>query len=385
MTTTTRTPVIDGDGHIVEPVGLWDQYLEKRYREAAYSALYAHDFPGGGTSLVLNGKTIIRGVQAIAHVSKPGGAFFDKTIHEGQPGGWDPHARMKDMDTDGVDIAVLYPSWAHCLVAVDDVALATRMARAYNTWLADYCRASPDRLVGVAVVPLQDMHCAVGELRHAVKDLGFKAVMVRPNKRRPGGFLHQPFYDPLWREAQEMGVAIGFHPFPFPDLEGPFSVVDHQVPHNLSLCNIAHLPIDNMVTMMHLIMGGLLDRFPKLQVVFLESYVGWSLMWMDRLDKYYVMGGGNYAALGRTRPSEILARQAYISFEPGERSLPLIAEALGPDRIIWASDYPHFDATFPGIVKELREGIASLPETVQRKILGENAARLYRLPVSVAR
>src|SRR5581483_4325449 len=111
-----------------------------------------------------------------------------------------------------------------------------------------------------------------------------------------------------------------------------------------------------------------------------ESYGGWALMWVDRLDKYFVQSGYRDRGEVKTPPREIFARQVYVSFEPDERSLPLIAEALGPDNILWASDYPHFDATFPGVVRELHETIAGLPEGTRRKILGENAARFYGLP-----
>jgi predicted TIM-barrel fold metal-dependent hydrolase len=373
------TKTIDADGHIVEPADLWDRYLPARLREGARAALSTQEYPDGGTSLVLEGRTIIRRIQATSFVGRRAGTFSDLSLHEGQAGGWDPKARLADMDLDGIDTAVLYTSWAHVLVAVRDYALAAAMARAYNDWLADYCRADPGRLHGVALVPLQDVPVAVRELRRAVSELGFKAVMVRPN-RHAGRFLHDPHFDPFWREAEALDVPIGFHPFPFPDLDGAFPIVDSQIPDRLTLSSISHLPIDNMLTMMHLVMSGTLERFPRLRVAFLESYGGWALMWVDRLNKYFVQSGYQDRGDLKTAPGEIFARQIYISFEPDERSLPLIAETLGADNILWASDYPHFDATFPGVVRELKETVERLPEAVQRKIIGENAARFYRLP-----
>lgn len=374
-----KVAVIDADGHIVEPADLWDRYVEAPHREAANRALSTRSFPDGGTNLVLEGRTIIRGIQATSFVSQRSGTFVDRRLEDGRAGGWDPHARLGDMDTDGIDTAVLYTSWAHVLVAIQDYALAAVMARAYNHWLADYCNAAPERLYGVALVPLQDVPAAVRELRYAVERLGFKAVMVRPN-RHAGRFLHDPHFDPFWREAETLDVAVGFHPFPFPDLDGPFAIVDTHVPDRMKFSGISHLPIDNMVTMMHLVMSGTLDRFPRLRVAFLESYGGWSLMWVDRLNKYFDQSGYKERGEVKALPSEIFARQIYISFEPDERSLPLIAETLGVDNILWASDYPHFDATFPGVVRELKETVETLPLAAQRKIIGENAARFYRLP-----
>jgi predicted TIM-barrel fold metal-dependent hydrolase len=379
MTTAIATKTIDADGHIVEPADLWDRYLPAHLRDAARAALSTREYPDGGTSLVLEGRTLIRRIQATSFVSRKAGTFSDQSLHEGQAGGWDPKARLADMDLDGIDTAVLYTSWAHVLVAVRDYALAAAMARAYNDWLADYCRADPGRLHGVALVPLQDVPAAVRELRRAVTELGFKAVMVRPN-RHAGRFLHDRHFDPFWREAEALEVPIGFHPFPFPDLEAAFPIVDSQIPDRLTLSSISHLPIDNMLTMMHLVMSGTLERFPGLRVAFLESYGGWALMWVDRLNKYFVQSGYQDRGDLTVSPAEIFARQIYISFEPDERSLPLIAETLGADNILWASDYPHFDATFPGVVRELKETVEGLPEAVQRKIIGENAARFYRLP-----
>src|SRR5581483_4025081 len=143
VTTAIATRTIDADGHIVEPADLWERYLPAPLREAARAAVALRDYPEGGTSLVLEGRTLIRQIQATSFVSTRAAAFFGRSLQEGRAGGWDPQARLPDMDLDGIDTAVLYPSWAHVLVGLRDRALAAALARAYNDWLADYCKAGP--------------------------------------------------------------------------------------------------------------------------------------------------------------------------------------------------------------------------------------------------
>ena len=138
----------------------------------------------------------------------------------------------------------------------------------------------------------------------------------------------------------------------------------------------AGFPIDSMVTLTHLIFAGVLERFHDLQVIVLESSGGWIYSWLERLEHHQKL-------LPSLRPGvkrgalEQFHDQVWVSFDPDEKTLPAMVQLLGDDRFVWASDYPHFDATFPGATRELREVIAPLPADSQRRILGENARRLY--------
>jgi predicted TIM-barrel fold metal-dependent hydrolase len=121
-----------------------------------------------------------------------------------------------------------------------------------------------------------------------------------------------------------------------------------------------------------------MERHARLRFVFLEAGGGWAPYWLYRLDEQ-VHGFGGFCPQMRLRPSEYFARQCWVSFEVDEPTLPALVPFVGEDRIVWGSDYPHHDATFPGALKELREVIAPLPQATQAKILGANAAALYRL------
>ena len=281
---------------------------------------------------------------------------------------------IPDMDLDGIDAAFLYPSLCLGFGGVEDPALAAALYRAYNRWLADYCKPYPDRLFGVAMLPLQSIEAAIDEMRFARKDLGFRAGFIRPN---PYGGRHvdDPWYDPLWKAAAELGVPVGFHPLAMWDMPGATLHFDFP---DISYAAAAGFTLDSMLTLTHLIFSGVLDRFRDLQVIVLESSGGWVYTWLERLAHHMKILPSLRPAVKRGA-IEQFHDQVWVSFDPDEKALPAMVGLLGDQRFVWASDYPHFDATFPGATAELREVIAPLPEESQRRILGENARRLYRI------
>jgi predicted TIM-barrel fold metal-dependent hydrolase len=164
--------VVDADGHILEPLDLWDNYIEPRFRNRAPRIVKEAD---GKERLVIEEQTLgskERGIGAIGGVGARQGVVADDTMEykQGKLGGFDPHARIPDMDTDGIDAAFLYPSMGLFAGAVHDPALAGALCRAYNRWLADYCKPYPDRLFGVAMLPMQSVEHAIGEMKFARKE-----------------------------------------------------------------------------------------------------------------------------------------------------------------------------------------------------------------------
>jgi predicted TIM-barrel fold metal-dependent hydrolase len=281
---------------------------------------------------------------------------------------------MADMDSEGIDQAVLYPTIALYAAAIDDPAAAVAVARAYNDWLAGYCAHAPHRLFGAALLPLQDPAAAVDELRRAVTELGFPAAFVRPNPCAERSLPHRA-YEPLWTAAEELGVPIGIHEgssviVPTLGADRPFNpLILHAVSHSF----------EQMLACAQLIAFGVFERHPGLRCVFLESSGGWAPFWLERLDEQAGSFGG-YCPDLRLTPSEYFARQCAISFEVDERTLPALVPFVGAERIVWGSDYPHHDATFPGAVKALRHTLAPCTTATQVKVLGLNARQLYGLP-----
>jgi predicted TIM-barrel fold metal-dependent hydrolase len=361
--------VVDADGHVVEPMGAWEGLPQGiRPRISADRSGYEH---------VVVGDTEILAVP-LGNLARPGSTFDDpasfRPLAEALPGGWDPVARLRDMDAEGIDQAVLYPTIGLYFSVVDDPAAATALAAAYNDWLASYCATDPRRLFGAAMLPLQDAAAAARELRRAVSELGFVAGFVRPNPCR-GRSLSDRAYDALWAVAEELDVPIGIH-------EGSSVIVPtlgSDRPFNPLVLHAVSHPFEEMLACAELIAFGVLERHPRLRCIFLEASGGWVPFWLERLDEQAESFGGFCPGMAR-RPSEYFARQCAVSFEIDERTLPALAPFVGDTRIVWGSDYPHHDATFPGAVDAIRATVAPCPTAVQAKILGVNARRIYRLP-----
>jgi predicted TIM-barrel fold metal-dependent hydrolase len=361
--------VVDADGHVVEPRATWEPVPEK-YRPRI-------EADRNGFEHVVVGDTEILAV-ALGTLATPGARFSNaddiRPLEDAWPGGTDPVARLADMDTEGIDRAVLYPSVGLYFWALDDPGAALAIARAYNDWLAGCCAADPDRLFGAAMVPVQDPAGAAGEIRRAHDELGFPAAFVRPNPCC-GRSLSDRAYEPIWAAAEEIGMTIGVH-------EGSSVIVPtlgSDRPFNPFILHAVSHPFEEMLACAQLIAFGVLDRHPDLRVVFLEASGGWVPFWMERLNEQ-AESFGAFCPEMKLAPSEYFARQCWISYEIDERTLPALVPFIGADRIVWGSDYPHHDATFPGAVAALRRTLAPLDDDSRARILGQNAAELYRLP-----
>jgi predicted TIM-barrel fold metal-dependent hydrolase len=297
------------------------------------------------------------------------------SYEDAQPGGFDPRLRLADMDREGIDVAVLYPSLGLNFWAIIDHDAATSLARAYNDWLAEYCSAAPDRLFGAAMVPWQSPAASVAELRRAHDQLGMQAVFLRPNPCLGRTVVH-PAHEPFWAAAEELGMTVGIH-------EGSSNTIEtlgsDRLPFNPLVLHAVSHAFEQMLACAQLIAEGVMERHADLRFVFLEAGGAWAPYWLWRLDEQ-VGGFGGYCPEMTLTPTEYFTRQCWISFEIDEPSLPALAPIIGAERIVWGSDYPHHDSTFPGAVAKLRKTIAGLPAHTQARILGGNAVDCYRLP-----
>jgi len=360
--------VIDADGHVVEPLVAWES-APVGHRP------HIHRDDAGYEHVVVGDQEIL--AVSLGLLATPGSDMArDKRIplEDALPGGSDPVKRLADMDIEGIDVAVLYPSIGLNCWAIHDPAAAVSLAKAYNEWLASYCQTDRTRLYGAAMVPLQDPAEAARELRRAHDELGFPAAFVRPNPVG-GRILADRAQEPVWEAAEELGMTIGVH-------EGSSVIIPtlgDDRPFNPLLLHAVSHPFEEMLACAQLMVFGVMERHPELRFVFLESGGGWGPFWMYRLDEQ-LSGFGGFCPEMKLAPSEYFARQCWISFEVDEPTLPALLPFAGEDRVVWGSDYPHHDATFPGAVTELRKTIAPLAAEVRAKILGGNARSLYRLP-----
>jgi predicted TIM-barrel fold metal-dependent hydrolase len=318
---------------------------------------------------------------------------------EVRPAAYDARARLGDMSADGIDQSVLYPTMLLGIQSHPDLEFAEIQCQAYNNWVSDHVAESDGRLFAVAVLPQQDIDRTAHEIRRVADKPGMVGVFIRPNPTADWKPFSDPVYDPIWRAASECGLPVGLHPFLAADLPGAciglrinrLGTSAMPVPNDrmgVTVTNFDNVyftqaianPFDMMNSMAFLLAGGVCERFPDVRLIFLEANGGWLVPWLERLDHHAEVFSWDVPSL-KMRPSEYFKRQCWISFDADESTLAFTARSplCGADRIIWASDYPHPDAKFPGVTAELTESIESLPEEDQRRIAGDNAVALYGL------
>lgn len=358
--------IIDIDGHVREADDLWARYLESPFRARAPQV-----------EKVANGQMLFR-LEGERHHRRPDETPF-RIKQDGSPANenrhlaTDPKDRLKAMDRDRIERGLLFPSAGLYLASVQEETYAAALCRAYNNWLYDYCGAERKRLMGAGVVPVQDIKLAVEETRRVVNELGFKGIFVRPNPIK-GRTIDDPYYDPLYKTIQDLGVPLLIH-------EGsgaflPTAGAERFAGQWFFTHTISH-PFEQMLASLSLVCKGTLDRHPELQVVFLEAGAGWLPYWLWRMDEHHEILPFQVPWL-KMKPSDYFRRQCFISFEADETRLGEVIDSIGADRVVFASDYPHWDATFPGVTDMILER-TDLSIDTKRKIMGENAARLLRL------
>ena len=369
--------VIDADGHIIEPASLWRDHIAAEFRDRAPQL---EDWAFG---VYLDDVEIntwaVREPEATDDARARRKERILGTYREIYPVAaardFDATSRVDDMDVEGVDAAFLYPSFGLFALADDrvDAALAAAVARAYNEWLAEYCRNHEGRLYPIAMVPLQDPAAAAREAAYAVGELGHRGVFVRPNPVG-GRNWDDPAFDPLWATMNELNVPLGLHEGGRPNLPQLGERFE-----NLEQRHICSHPMEQMSSCVSLVYGGVLERFPRLRVVFLEAGCGWVPFWLERMDEHYENGlKRNYGASAtlKMRPSEYFQRQCYVAADAEESFLAHVIDVLGDDRIVFSTDYPHPDSKFPHAVDSFL-GLDDVAAESKRRILWDNALELY--------
>ena len=276
-------------------------------------------------------------------------------------------SRLEAMDQEGIDFSVLFPTTSFGMTKIIEREYAVAYARAYNDFAAEVCRQSP-RLSAVALLPFQDVEAAVAEANRAVTELGLAAIAVGTQGMKE--HLGSQTYWPIYEEIERLNVPLCVHN----RREGPAG--DHRFDSFLYMHTVGR-PVETVIQFVGLIYGGVPERFPHLRVGFLECGVGWVPYWIERMDEEWEKRGKVEAPLCKERPSDyILNRDWFFAAEPEEGMLPYVIDRIGAEKVLFASDYPHWDGIFPHVVSTIR-GREDLTQEVKQQILGDNAKRFY--------
>jgi predicted TIM-barrel fold metal-dependent hydrolase len=334
-------PIVDADGHVTESNEQIAKYLDEPYRRRPLTfSLYPWD-------------------------------GWDRRML-GTLGDWagDASSWLTALDRGGVETTVLYPTLGLFLSFLKDRAWAVAVCRAYNTFLSEQFVRVSARLQAVALLPVQDPEAAALELRRAVRELGLVGGMLAADGNH---LLGDTCFTPVYEEAQRLGVMLGVHASGS-HLGG--AGVD-LFPRFIQAHTVSH-PFGQMRQLTSIVFEGIPERFPSLRLAFLEAGAGWAPYWMERMDDEYAKRAAEAPALRRKPSDYVRGGNIYFSCEADEWLLPQAMKLVGESQIVFASDFPHWDNSYPASIDEIRDR-GDLTDVQKKKLFADNARRLYGL------
>ena len=364
---------VSADGHVVEPADLWTTRMDKRFRgraprvesrpEADYYIIEGlTEFPVG-----LEGVTIEEKIQG--QVTTPKGRRHAET----RPGAWDPQPRLVDQERDHLRAEVIYPGgFGLQFFHVQDAEYQRESIRVYNDWINEFCSAAPDRLLGSALLPMRGpVEWAVEEAERIAQMKGIRTVLIPAEVER--SYAHAD-YNPMWDALQDIGLPVATHSGTGTG-EAIFAKIERL---GTGLGVTDNKVLQPMRAMADLIWGAVPQRYPKLRFVIVEGGVGWVASLLGFMDHWWNDHRRWMEPKLEESPSTYFKRQFWATFED-DRAGILTRELVGVDRLMWGSDYPHTEGTFPYSQEQIMQDFMGVPEAEVYQMVTGNAAKLYGL------
>jgi uncharacterized protein len=333
---------ISADSHMAEPLDLWQQRMPERHRENALR--FRHHEIGKG--------------------------------QYAREGGWDPRERLKDMAADGVSAEVLYPTRGKEIFRQGcEPEIAQISAHVYNDWMVEFCQEAPDRLWGQSLICLWDIDHAVRELEWSRKSgLRGASIWMIPPEGLPFDSNH---YERFWSAAEELEMPISMH------INQGFGEYAEGLDRGAGIVESVkrtcggHKKIA-MDVLTEFICSGVFERHPRLKLVLAELEVGWIPFWLEDMDRRFLKSRehGKFSLL----PSEYFSRNIYATFTQ-DRAGGYLIGLYGEDNFLWSNDYPHPGCIWPYSDTVIEKTLGHLDPSVRRKVLCENVAQLYGMPI----
>jgi predicted TIM-barrel fold metal-dependent hydrolase len=369
-------PIIDADTHITEPPDLWVGHLPGKYRERGPKVI---DGPYGGKAWQApTGRTIpLTRIINTAGVSPTDWEFIPKEGFDAlRPGGWDPKERIRDMDIDMVDVHMIFPTYAFMVCESDDRELHIAVTRAYNDWVSEFCSYAPERLFAYAILPITGVDDAIAEATRVRNLPGICALLLRT---WPNGSLYAQHSndDDFWSAAEDLDFGVACH-IAFKISGQPDDPQQIMSMLTLPYINQEKLAIDAMPVLSEMILGGALERHPKLRFALVEVGIGWVPFFLEQSNDNYMRHRFWTHAQLSMPPSEYWARQCFATFQVDTYGISN-RDRVGINNIMWTSDYPHAGSDWPYARERIEHHLGNVPERERRLILHDNAMRFYGL------
>ena len=379
-----RRLFVSADDHVIEHPRVWTDRLSRATFGDRIPHL-ARDADGGDV-WVVDGRR-----RRLADIVDVGATLSDRSASpvrsEEIPAlAASPAARAGAMRADGVDFSVLYPTVAglagETFGRITDPELELACVRAYNDWLIEEWAAANPRYLPQCIVPLFPVEATVAEIRRAV-GRGHRGVIfpaIPQHLRDSAPHINDPAYDPVWQTCQELGVPVCFHSGSSPDLElQPYEGFSPQISRAFKAIT---RPAGSSVILSNMLMSRALIKHPKLNFVFPESSLGWVMFVLEAAD--YQADRVGLSKLGYdVLPSEIFRRQCFITSWYDNASLRHCLRHIGPDNILWSSNFPHGSSHWPASRAAIAHCFDGVSAHDTARILSGNAARLYGIDLSV--
>ena len=373
------TPLISSDSHIIEPPDLWTERIDGAYRERAPRVVHEES----GDWWYIDGKRSMSflGVQTGDRFEKDATELtIEARWEDVRAGAYDPARYLAENEQDGVMASVLYPSEALLAYSIPDSTLCSATMRAYNDFIAEFSSADSARLKGIALVNIDDPNEAVSELKRC-RDKGLAGAMITvlPPGDRP---YDHDMYEPFWAASVDLDMPLSMHVATGrqvlsadPDQkevrqvsEAAFYLQDHFVRKSLG----------------EMIFSGVFERHPKLRVGSIEHEVSWVPFFLFQMDYCYTdrpLRGDWHRFSPGVLPSDFFKQNCFVSFQE-DRVGVRVRDTFGVEALMWGSDYPHTESTFPRSREITSEILRDVPEAEQALILRDNVARLYGFDVA---
>jgi predicted TIM-barrel fold metal-dependent hydrolase len=358
--------LVSADQHVNEPPDLWTNRVAAKFKDRVPKMKSFEQ----GDAWIIEGVTdpINFGLNSCAGMAAED---VKSWMHWSQVrrGGYIGAERLKEMETDGVDAAMMFPTprLSIGVMTNPDRELHLAMVRAYNDWLAEYVSAAPDRLFGLPMLPASGVRDAIDEMHRCLAMPGMIGPLLACYPH--GDAKLSPEDDPLWAAVVEAKVPLTIH----------VSLADAKPAAHGDRIPGDTRNWDASRRMLELMWGGVLDRFPELKVVFTEVDAGWVPFFKEQVDnRFHRLAKASRFGL-RMAPSEYFDRHYHYVFVSDSYALQN-RHAVGVDNLMWSDDYPHMGGDWPYTQRTLTQTMVGIPREEKEKILAGNAVRLYRLP-----
>ena len=359
---------MSADSHVTEPPEVWSERIDRAYRDRAP---VLRNVPGQGATIVIDPGGPGEAHVAFGRIAAAGRVLADDddgwSWEELHPGGYDPAARIDEQRRDGIAAEVIYPSVGMMLCNHPELDYKKACFDAYNNWIAQWCAYAPSRLLGLGQTAMRTPEEGVADVER-IAALGLRGVML------PGipavEDYDSPVYDRLWDAVIDLGLPVSFHILTAggekwwrgPNMNGFLGVIH------------ANQDIVGMF-----ILGGVFERHPELKMVCVEADAGWAPHYMFRMDTLYQRHRKWVLTAGLSRlPSDYFRENVYLTFQDDRVAFRTV-DMLDVNRLMWANDHPHSDATWPHSQEILDLNTGALTEEQRTRIVRDNCAELYGL------